>query len=253
MATVRHLNHFPWCPFESEEALRDFYSLVNDEDWGRSIYHYKNILTDLNGAMAIYWRVKSWKITGSQTISYTTEETGFVTQQIPFEFTFTRGAESEKNLVCQGGEGGYVLPFEEPIATQTFSSPINSVPVTMECSFDFPSVGVFFAVDGPFAGHYSGDDFYTHMRFTFNGAVDSDVIIPSSATLTEGDFPFNFEYTGTLEFLDQSTNWTYFGGELAISGLTIKAHEYWPYDPDDGSGPIYNSSTGEQLRPFPTN
>jgi len=27
--------------------------------------------------------------------------------------------------------------------------------------------------------------------------------------------------------------------------------EYWPYDPEDGLGPIYDSTTGEQLRPFP--
>jgi hypothetical protein len=26
---------------------------------------------------------------------------------------------------------------------------------------------------------------------------------------------------------------------------------YWPYDPNDGLGPIYDSETGEQLRPFP--
>jgi hypothetical protein len=28
--------------------------------------------------------------------------------------------------------------------------------------------------------------------------------------------------------------------------------EYWPYDPGDGGGPIYNSATGEQLRGFPS-
>jgi hypothetical protein len=26
---------------------------------------------------------------------------------------------------------------------------------------------------------------------------------------------------------------------------------YWPYDPNDGGGPIYDNTTGEQLRPFP--
>ena len=26
---------------------------------------------------------------------------------------------------------------------------------------------------------------------------------------------------------------------------------YWPYDPGDGGGPIYDSATGAQLRPFP--
>jgi hypothetical protein len=31
----------------------------------------------------------------------------------------------------------------------------------------------------------------------------------------------------------------------------LKAIEYWPYDPNDGLGPIYDSTTGEQLREFP--
>jgi hypothetical protein len=33
--------------------------------------------------------------------------------------------------------------------------------------------------------------------------------------------------------------------------LVIEPAEYWPYDPEDGGGPIYDSATGQQLRPFP--
>jgi hypothetical protein len=36
-----------------------------------------------------------------------------------------------------------------------------------------------------------------------------------------------------------------------FTGVTIKPHSYWPYDPNDGLGPIYDSETGEQLRAFP--
>jgi hypothetical protein len=36
-----------------------------------------------------------------------------------------------------------------------------------------------------------------------------------------------------------------------FTGITIKPKSYWPYDPNDGGGPIYNSVTGAQLRPFP--
>ena len=32
---------------------------------------------------------------------------------------------------------------------------------------------------------------------------------------------------------------------------SLEAIEYWPYDPGDGLGPIYDSTTGAQLRPFP--
>lgn len=42
-------------------------------------------------------------------------------------------------------------------------------------------------------------------------------------------------------------------GSTASSGsITITASEYWPYDPRDGGGPIYDSATGEQLRGFPS-
>jgi hypothetical protein len=33
--------------------------------------------------------------------------------------------------------------------------------------------------------------------------------------------------------------------------FTLEATEYWPYDPGDGLGPIYDSVTGAQLREFP--
>ena len=39
------------------------------------------------------------------------------------------------------------------------------------------------------------------------------------------------------------------GGYSAFA--VFQAVEYWPYDPGDGLGPIYDSATGAQLRPFP--
>jgi hypothetical protein len=35
-----------------------------------------------------------------------------------------------------------------------------------------------------------------------------------------------------------------------FTGITVKPHSYWPYDPNDGDGPIYDSETGAQLRSF---
>ena len=39
---------------------------------------------------------------------------------------------------------------------------------------------------------------------------------------------------------------------ITSGSITITASEYWPYDPGDGKGPIYDSVTGEQLRGFPS-
>jgi len=39
---------------------------------------------------------------------------------------------------------------------------------------------------------------------------------------------------------------------LSSSSFSVTADSYWPYDPGDGGGPIYNTTTGAQLRiPFP--
>jgi hypothetical protein len=35
-----------------------------------------------------------------------------------------------------------------------------------------------------------------------------------------------------------------------FTGITIKPKSYWPYDPNDGGGPIYDSETGAQIRSF---
>jgi hypothetical protein len=35
-----------------------------------------------------------------------------------------------------------------------------------------------------------------------------------------------------------------------FTGIKIKPHSYWPYDPEDGKGPFYDSETGVRLRQF---
>ena len=40
--------------------------------------------------------------------------------------------------------------------------------------------------------------------------------------------------------------------DLTNMDATLTATEYWPYDPGDGKGPIYDSATGEQMRGLPS-
>jgi hypothetical protein len=54
-----------------------------------------------------------------------------------------------------------------------------------------------------------------------------------------GNLQFNFLHSGTIN-----------GAPFTFTA-TVSPSEYWPYDPNDGLGPIYDSTTGEQLRPFP--
>jgi hypothetical protein len=73
------------------------------------------------------------------------------------------------------------------------------------------------------------------------GSPENSNDFPAGAQTRDGDAivsdPFN---DTTPTFL-----------EITSSDFTLEAVEYWPYDPNDGLGPIYDSSTGEQLRPFP--
>jgi len=73
------------------------------------------------------------------------------------------------------------------------------------------------------------------------GSPENSNDFPSGAQTRDGDAivsdPFN---DTTPTFL-----------EITSSDFTLEAVEYWPYDPNDGGGPIYDSSTGDQLRPFP--
>jgi hypothetical protein len=58
--------------------------------------------------------------------------------------------------------------------------------------------------------------------------------------------------TGTITVQDRNLSFPIGGDFPGTGSLAISATEYWPYDPGDGGGPIYNSTTGAQLRGFPS-
>lgn len=58
--------------------------------------------------------------------------------------------------------------------------------------------------------------------------------------------PFNVQKAADL---------TYIVTGVVIDGVAdviITPDTYWPYDPGDGGGPIYDTATGKQLRSFPS-
>jgi hypothetical protein len=58
--------------------------------------------------------------------------------------------------------------------------------------------------------------------------------------------------TGTITVQDRNLIFPIGGDFEGTGSLAISATEYWPYDPGDGGGPIYDSVTGAQLRGFPS-
>ena len=67
--------------------------------------------------------------------------------------------------------------------------------------------------------------------------------------------PFSQHGTFVLEMLDKKFQCPIFAhnsrgeGSLSISA-SLKATEYFEYDPNDGGGPIYDKTTGSALRGF---
>ena len=104
--------------------------------------------------------------------------------------------------------------------------------------------------------HLSKDGFsesggiYTWLNFSYTKNDPGDVSFGSifCGIVLEG----TENITVPISFLDKtySIKAQRVGGEDSAS-MSITAEEYWPYDPGDGLGPIYNSTTGAQLRGFP--
>jgi hypothetical protein len=212
MATVRHLGLLPFC-FSFSAANGGYGSTT----LGTSSPY--PIGLDLQTLLRWYWKVKRW------TVSATLTGTGIRDTPISTSFsdTFFNGNNNspelttEKQLVCQRSVV-YPGDTESPFVLQMFNEGVQKV----------------------------GELYYPSLFFGYvNGAGVIGTSPPEPAGSVSG---------GTI-IMDGLTlpSWLY--GQFApiTSGsITITASEYWPYDPGDGGGPIYNSTTGAQLRGFPS-
>lgn len=171
-----------------------------------------------------WWRVKKWTVNSASLDVIPGEddpggggpipiETGEMTIVLP-----TGGISSEKELVC---------PKQKQFRV---GNTFDQVGVNLRI---FPSA------------NQSGDLIKMHIdvrasiqttTFFYGNGGEAVPYVVGTCTITVQDrnliFPIGGDFQGT--------------GSLAIS-----ATEYWPYDPGDGGGPIYDSGTGAQLRAFP--
>lgn len=75
--------------------------------------------------------------------------------------------------------------------------------------------------------------------------------------IKNGDLFYPAIYVTFGETADLSTSYNADTKTLSANGLfgnsylRMQPAEYWPYDPGDGEGPIYDKDTGRQLRAFP--
>lgn len=272
MADLRHFNLFPFCVWPSKQAyIEETFMPPTPTVYEDFDNETETIVADLNTIMALYWRVKKWRAFGI--FEY------YATRKVStnYEFIFTRNAATEADLACLVDDenqntfetSGFLKQFTRtgnpinlslPSGSVTFSVslalPIFTVgasanrPVIKQ-SNDLYSTGIYF-VSTIEEGSPSADEYY--FASIFRAPFKT-----SSPSFPEADPPNS---TVPLSFLGKTYNMLAYKIEPVIElpdnsttileiSLAINAIEYWEYDPNDGGGPIYNSATGAQLRPFP--
>jgi len=243
MATVRYLGLFQPRPNSPTVSFQASCPSTN-------IAGINNIYPDVwlpeNYALAIHWRVKKWNFNyaaewenSGSSFSFSGSASFFYGEfreqgGDPPHLTSVSGKalENEKELVCYNSFGANIVGYGFPqifFAWRTDAHVrMDGVPwvkVTNGAKQYRPRVA-FFASIHPYPGIRA---------VSFNDAN------------TQGHFSYDllgetFQCGISSQITDPSLTVT----------ASLQATEYWPYDPGDGLGPIYDSTTGAQLRPFPS-
>jgi hypothetical protein len=217
MATVRHLGLFPWCgPFQVNPTF------VGEEGTLRSIG-----LT-LQQMMKLYWRIKKVRMTSPDGMFVVSGNHTIAIVSADWQTTNFDENNTEKNLVCS--DGGYQFVGVPVFSIQQGGYAVRAEFIMSNTVYN-PQTKLFFPV--------------ITVAFGQNGAF-------GTSRWAEGFAEENLQHYQYIDFLDLGVQIS-MGGSDAQPFATgaISVEEYWPYDPNDGLGPIYDSTTGEQLRPFP--
>jgi len=252
MASVNHLGLFPrHAPCPRQENLMSDADLADIWISSDPAFLY---------ACAHYWRIKTWRVDLSATWTEITGGTVF--------------SSSTSDLISQGIDRNYYTyptpPDEDDLSGTTPSSEselicnyenvrhnlfhLNEVRVGASAT----SIGIdylYYAGDGNppalFRLDPAGNVSEVKTPFYFDGYTVRWSFKPypfAGNTGTYGTFTYSLlgqSFTAPIYAINSTG-----GGSLSVSASLV-AEEYWPYDPQDGGGPIYDSATGAQLRSFP--
>ena len=241
MATVRHLGLFPWCVdpastfFETEAAI-------------------------IEKAVPMWWRVKKWQFScvvylvdrDGNSSSFVFDRQLDVTEQVSefYELPTNQQIKNEKSLVCYQNynfEWEIVSDYENPSdAVATIAVGINPS-ISMRFNDGLPIYSKPYGyTPSPLEAPY-GIIAVNFADKTFYFVMIGTALAPVPCGGGEGRLEFGDSCNpdnGELEFNPDAVRVT------VVSGI-LTAAEYWPYDPGDGLGPIYDATTGAQLRAFP--
>lgn len=167
------------------------------------------VLPSEETALKITWRVKTWVGT------ITSPQRSPVSYQVNWYDTAT----SEKSIVCEANRNLYSGSSLDP------NDPLNTENTSI-------SLGRYLSAGFPL--FYKKNDAYYINATLFDWDIGTNF-----ASCSVND---DLEFVWQWDLKDNLGN-TFFNGEA-----TIRPQTWWGYDPEDGGGPIYNTSTGAQIR-----
>ena len=185
-----------------------------------------------------------------------------------FSNNFGEPLDNETMLVCGAKEVDVTYPNPE--------DPGNNITETKSEHFGFFYRNSFLASGGdPTAGTYVEAELrhkytdppafyrvedgsviqaFTPFYFTARTARWTIRATPFDGSFTYGTFTIVIlgqEFEVPLYAINSRSSLPEFTNTLNVSAR-LEPLEYWPYDPGDDGGPIYDSTTGQQLRAFPS-
>ncbi len=208
MASVNHIGLFPWCIPTISQ---------------NPAFSYHPVAVDLEKAMKWFWRVKSWRFVGTANFS---GETVSQNQVILNNAIFDEGVylqqqpQSERGIVC----------VKETVGVYNYTEP-NQFSMYLFIDF-FPTNS---------RTVYFGNQLYPQ----FAATISVDGVSCSTASDNENALQVG------VATIDGVTCPLTLGEDVYVdfsASITITPEEYWPYDPEDGGGPIYDSATGARIR-----
>jgi hypothetical protein len=216
----------------------------------------------LRRAMLWLWRIKAFSVSASVTVE---DETQIEVAIDSFEVTnrkfnlFSTLIETEKEKVCDCGmfygeaqssdfEDLVLGSWRVTVIIGALQSMWANYPTTPRIAVGAIGQRVRHEFDAPGIA----DNFYIPVQvdlFVRGADTMFDYTSGSSTVAAPGeDKNLQWKITDSIGFVSRPFR---FGDGNALGVIDITATEYWPYDPEDGLGPIYDSATGAQLRPFP--
>lgn len=268
MATVRHLGLFPFCiaAYPPKDESGTELQIGDGTPYP--------IIVSKQDAAAIWWRVKKWRMsfTYSEYIDFSLQGqyTGSYQEILPTSSSFVSNSNTlfgpktlitaENELVClkgyeeaSFGDSGWNTTYQVNGQITYEPAPPNPAPPPTPIDFERTdgsgfSIGIVNQIFGPLfskTANSQSDQLAVLLDVTVGPFNTRRVEQAATATFSINGNSYPFQIG--VQF-DESS-----GESYTLQNLILEPYEWWAYDPNDGGGPIYDTTTGQQLRPSPLN